>query len=86
MKSGLRKIVKTLRQKVKKLQQTVRRKNKKIYIQLIPIMKKNFTSKSLKKIIINGELIPKGKRYCKETKNLEPHYFFYPSKAYNYVQ
>lgn len=49
-------------------------------------MKKNFTSKSLKKIIINGELIPKGKRYCEETKNLEPHYFFYPPKAYNYVR
>jgi len=50
------------------------------------IMEKNFTSEFLKNLIINGKVIPKGRRYCEETKKIATTLFFYSPKAYNYVR
>jgi len=50
------------------------------------IMKNNFTNVFLQNLINNGKVVPKGRRYCEETKQFATTLFFYSPKAYNYVR
>jgi len=47
---------------------------------------KNFTNVFLQNLINNGKVVPKGRRYCEETKQFATKLFFYSFKAYNYVR